>query len=107
MVIVVIMMMTMTAMMMNTTVWETAVQSLSDSIPCVHTLLAKVKRLEETNPGLQFARVTTFCTVVPNICGSSVLNLLYVTLLAPMILGWLPHFGKFVNLFWLEGYIKG
>ena len=39
-----------------------------------------------TNLVLQLAQVTKFCRVVPNICGSSVLNLLHVILLAPTIL---------------------
>jgi hypothetical protein len=39
-----------------------------------------------TNPGRQVARATTFCTVAPNICGSSVWNLLHVTLQVPRIL---------------------
>jgi hypothetical protein len=34
------------------------------------------------------ARATKFCTVAPNICGSSVSNLLHVTLLAPWIFRW-------------------
>jgi hypothetical protein len=42
-----------------------------------------------TNPGLQVAMVTKFCTVVPNICGSSVWDLLHATLLVPRILRWL------------------
>jgi hypothetical protein len=36
----------------------------------------------------------TFCTVIPNTCGSSVLNLLHVTPLAPSILWWLLGFWK-------------
>jgi hypothetical protein len=45
-----------------------------------------------TNPGRQPVLGTKFCTVAPNIGGSSVWNLLYVTLLAPRILRWLPGF---------------
>lgn len=36
-------------------------------------------------------RATKFCTVAPNICGAAVPNLLHVTLLAPIILGWILH----------------
>jgi hypothetical protein len=36
--------------------------------------------------------VTKFCTVVPNMCGSSVWNLLHVTIPAPRILRWLLYF---------------
>jgi hypothetical protein len=36
--------------------------------------------------------VTKFCTVAPNICGASVPNLLHVTLLGPIIWGWILHF---------------
>jgi hypothetical protein len=32
-----------------------------------------------TNPGYHLAQVTTFCSVVPNILGSSVWNLLHIT----------------------------
>jgi len=32
-----------------------------------------------TNPDSQVTMMTKFCTVAPNICGSSVLNLLYIT----------------------------
>jgi hypothetical protein len=42
-----------------------------------------------TNPGHQIAQETQFCVVTPNICGSSVWNFLYITLLAPRILMWL------------------
>jgi hypothetical protein len=38
------------------------------------------------NPGRQVARATKFCTVAPNVCGSSVWNLPYVTTLVPGIL---------------------
>lgn len=38
-----------------------------------------------TNPGQQVAMVTTFCIVVPHICGSAVWKLLHVMLLAPRI----------------------
>jgi hypothetical protein len=36
---------------------------------------------EVQNPGCQVACVTEFCTVAPNVCGSSVWNLLHVTFL--------------------------
>jgi hypothetical protein len=38
------------------------------------------------NPRHQVTMMTTFCVVVHNICGSSVQNLLHVTILAPRIL---------------------
>ena len=46
-----------------------------------------------TNPGHQVTRAT-FCTVVPNICGSKVQNLLHTTLLAPEIRGRLMDIWK-------------
>jgi len=46
------------------------------------------------NPRHQLAITTDFCTVVPNICGLSVCNLLHVILLAPRILRCLVHFWK-------------
>jgi hypothetical protein len=42
-----------------------------------------------TNPRCQPVRATKFCMVVPNICGSSIWNLLHVTLQASQILMWL------------------
>ena len=48
----------------------------------------------------------TFCMVVPNICASSVQNLLHVTLLALKILWWLLNFWKIcaplVYLHWVR-----
>jgi len=40
-----------------------------------------------TNSGRHIAVAAKFCTVTPSICGSSILNLLYVTLLAHRISG--------------------
>jgi len=45
-----------------------------------------------TNTGHQVTMATKLCTVAPNICGSSVWNLLHVTFLMPRILRWLVHF---------------
>jgi hypothetical protein len=39
-----------------------------------------IRIYRRTNPGLQIAMVTKFCTVVPKICGSSVGNLLHIPL---------------------------
>ena len=46
------------------------------------------------NPGHQLTMATKFCTIVPNICRSSVWNLLHVTLLAPRIWRCLLGFWK-------------
>ena len=55
----------------------------------------KIQIMQEcTNPGLQVAPETTFCTVVSNICGSSVWISLHVTLLSPWILECLVSFWK-------------
>jgi hypothetical protein len=43
-------------------------------------------------PECQVTRGNKFCRVAPKICGSSVWNLLHVTLLAPTILMWLLYF---------------
>jgi hypothetical protein len=67
-------------------------------------------RQECTIPKNQVAEATELCTVVPNIFGSSVWNLLYSILLAPRILRWLLDFWKisaplaagFLNLAWKE-----
>lgn len=45
----------------------------------------------------QFATVTKFCTLAPNICGFLVWNLLHVTHLAPRNFKQLLHFSKFVH----------
>jgi hypothetical protein len=45
-----------------------------------------------TRVGCQVTWVTEFLTVVPNIGGLSVWNLLHVTVLAPRILRWLLDF---------------
>jgi hypothetical protein len=45
-----------------------------------------------TNCGRQVAVGTKFCTVAPNICGSSARNLLHIILLTPIILRWLRDF---------------
>jgi hypothetical protein len=51
-----------------------------------------------TNSRLQVALPTKFCKVAPNICGSSVWNLLHVMLLALKILRQLlGFFEKFVH----------
>jgi hypothetical protein len=42
------------------------------------------------NSGVHKSRATKFCTLVPNICGPSVGNLLRVALLAPRILRLFP-----------------
>lgn len=48
--------------------------------------------LEEgcTKHGRLVYRATTFCTMTPNICGSSIGNLIHIALLALRILRWLP-----------------
>jgi hypothetical protein len=57
-----------------------------------------------TNAGHQVAVVTKVCTVVRNVCGSSVWNLLHVNVLAPRILKWLPHFWEICALLvWFVG----
>jgi len=48
---------------------------------------------------------TRFCVVAPNICGSSVWNLLHITVLVPRILSWLPDFWKICALLhYMIGY---
>ena len=48
--------------------------------------------------GCQVTVVTKFCMVVPDVCGSSVWNLLHVILLAPGNLRWLLDFWKIFAL---------
>ena len=49
------------------------------------------------NPGRQVARLTKFCSAAPNMCGSSVWNLLHVIFLAPRILRQILEFLKNVG----------
>jgi hypothetical protein len=51
-----------------------------------------------TNPRRHVTTATRFCTVVPNIYGSSVWNLLHITLLTPTILRWCLDFWKICAL---------
>jgi len=53
-----------------------------------------IQRQKSTIPGRLFALASTLCLVAPIICGSSVWNLLHVTLLAPRILTWPLDFWK-------------
>jgi hypothetical protein len=53
------------------------------------------KKSIRTGGHSHFAVASKFCMVVPNICGSSVRNLLQVILLPPRILRWLLDFWKF------------
>ena len=47
-----------------------------------------------TNPERQVGQTTEFGTAGSDICGSSIRNGLHVSLLAPRILRWIPHFWK-------------
>ena len=56
--------------------------------------------------GLQNCRclvtmATKFCVVAPSICGSSIWDLLHVTILWPRILWWLVAFLKFLHLYFM------
>jgi hypothetical protein len=63
-----------------------------------------------TNHGLQVALTTKFCTVAPNIGGSSLRSMFLVILLVRRILRWLQHFLD--NLFapdllcWMLGWLR-
>jgi hypothetical protein len=61
--------------------------------------LCTLKRLQGN--GHKF-RATEFCALAPKICGSSVCNVLHITLLAPRILRWLQDILKICShLIWL------
>jgi hypothetical protein len=69
---------------------------------CANTLPAGVQVYYRQ----QITMATKFCTVVPNICGSSAWNLFHVTLLAPIILTWLLNvLWKFSNTWLTVFYI--
>ena len=56
--------------------------------------LQNILRQGFTNPGLQFATATPFCTILPDICAYSVCNLRHVSLLATRNLRWLLEICK-------------
>ena len=70
---------------------------------CVLKLLSSVQGY--TNTGSQVAQATKFGLVMPNIYGSSVWNLLHITLLVPRILRWLLGFWKICGL-QLQGIVN-
>ena len=47
-----------------------------------------------TNPACHVTRAHKVCALAPNLCGSSVWNLLHVTLLAHVVFRWFPDFWK-------------
>jgi hypothetical protein len=49
------------------------------------------------NSGPHITWPTTFFMVAPDICGSSIQNLLHATFPASTTLSWLLHFGKYVH----------
>jgi len=55
-----------------------------------------------TIAGRQVAPATELCSVVSNICGPSVWNLLHVTLLVPRILMWLQYFLNLPTIVWRQ-----
>jgi hypothetical protein len=59
-------------------------------------VLSQLQR--HTNPGREIAVAAKFCSVALNICVSSVLTVLHVTLLAPRILKWILDFWKICAL---------
>ena len=55
-----------------------------------------------TNHEIHVALTNEFCTVAPNICGSSGCNIIYVTVLAPRMLGCVLEYSKIYRpgLYW-------
>jgi hypothetical protein len=72
-------------------------------VDCALTIM--VQRLFNISGSCSEARVhesrtTKFCTLVPYVCGSTLWNVVYFTVLAPRITRWLlDFFEKFVPLF--------
>ena len=64
----------------------------------IHLHLVRISRICGASgahiPGARAAVATKLCMMAPNVCGSSVRNLLHVTLLTPRILRWLLDFWK-------------
>jgi hypothetical protein len=59
--------------------------SIFTSVGCQSGWLYVSGGQRHTNSRHQVAQVTKFCTVTPDICGSSVWNLFHVTFLVPSI----------------------
>jgi hypothetical protein len=74
--------------------WTATTLPFSTSIAIIHALSQR-----RTNPGSQFDGATKFWLVAPNICGSSVCNLLHVALLVLKIFRWIIRFLE--NLYYL------
>ena len=58
------------------------------------------------NPTSQVNWVTGFCTMVPNICWSSVWILVHVTFLVPRIVRWMLDFSKSYVPLNLNSYVN-
>ena len=58
------------------------------------TILQKALVQGYINPGHHVIPATKLCVVMPNICGSSVCNLLHLHFLVPKCLRWLQYFWK-------------
>ena len=77
-------MMMMMMMMKLTTVQTTVIPTPVTRLKSRNFFLLRyVKKTEVQKSGTPGCRATTFCTVAPHICESSVWNLLHVTILTP------------------------
>ena len=88
--------------------WCVLESSGSEKVPldvcCEHGTLTSVAvksgddvHYLSAHPGSQVAVATTFSKLAPNICGFSVWNFLYFTIMTPTILKLFPYFIKFVH----------
>ena len=69
-----------------------------------HTTHTRIQTHTEVcrNHGCQVAMVNKFCMVTPNFCESSVVHLLYGTLLVPKIMRWVQDFCKVCAILYIH-----
>ena len=67
----------------STQAQNTAEISVTGMAPLIIYLKEIGFQQRRKNSGRQVAWAAEFCTVTPNVCGSSLLNLFYATLLTP------------------------
>lgn len=70
----------------------------NEIVNSVHEVARYTKQGAQKFLGTQVTVATEFCTVVSDICGSLVRNLLHVTLLAPIIYRWVLEFWRIFTL---------
>ena len=89
--------------------WALPCASLIQSISCTLFIKSQFKITAFqgfTNPGHESPWRLNFIRLAPNICGSSIWNFLYVSILTPRILRWLLDFRKICASLWLFSHLR-